>query len=159
MPFDTMTVGADGKLTWLFAKGSSAYMGRKRYRATAVVIQDGKILLVKDKHKDDWSMPGGGFKHHENTIKACIREVTKEEIGGLKVLSSERLRQCDFEGQRAKHKVALLTVKGTPYIKAKDELKDEILWWNMKDKIKAQGHVYYILNKLDFIQREENKWG
>jgi ADP-ribose pyrophosphatase YjhB (NUDIX family) len=154
---DSIIVGKDGK--WYSSKNAkldalgnvvAKHSYKKRYRATAVVIQNDKVMLVKDNMRElQWSMPGGGFKHkEESTIEACIREVTKEEIGGLRILSAERLRQCDFEGQRAKHKVAKLVVDGNAYVKDKHELKDEIYWWDMKSKIDAQGHVYYILNKL-----------
>ena len=150
---DAIIVGKDGKwysskVAKLDASGNVvAKHDYKRYRATVVIFRDNKVLLVKDKGRDDYSMPGGGFKKGESTIQAGIREVTKEELGGLTVLSAERLRQCDFEGRRAKHKVVELVTEGTPYIKGKHEL-DEVIWWDMKSKINAQGHVYYILNKL-----------
>lgn len=145
----------DGQWTTTKAlKEAQAYQRRKRYRATAVVIQNDKVLLVKDKGKDDWSMPGGGFNHGESTIQACIREVTKEELGRLTVVSAERLRQCNFKGTRAKHKVAKLIVEGKAYVKDKHELQNKILWWDMKGKIKAQGHVYCILNKMGMYSHE-----
>jgi 8-oxo-dGTP pyrophosphatase MutT (NUDIX family) len=112
----------------------------KRYRATALVIKDGKVLLVRDRHRNDYSMPGGGFNSGESTIEAAIREI-REELR-LRTLSAERLRYCDFEGQRAKHKVCLLEVEGTPHIDRK-ELSD-FLWWDRKSDIKV-GHVNKIL--------------
>jgi len=69
-------------------------------------------------------MPGGGFKANESTIQAGIREVAEELK--LKVVSAERLRYCDFEGQRAKHKVCLLKVVGTPHIDHKE--LDGYIW-------------------------------
>jgi hypothetical protein len=119
----------------------------KKYRATTVIIKDRKLLLVMDKGCKDFSMPGGGYKKGESTIQASIREVTKEELGGLTVISAIRLRQCDFEGQRAIHKVCQLIVEGEPYIKQKDEL-DKIVWWDMKSELPIQGHVKYIINKI-----------
>jgi ADP-ribose pyrophosphatase YjhB (NUDIX family) len=116
-----------------------------KYRATALVIRNSKVLLVRDKGRHDYSMPGGGFKPGESTIQACIREVEKEELK-VKVISATRLRNCDLEGQRAYHKVALLVVEGEPHNIDYKEL-DEFMWWDMKEKIPLQGHVKYILSK------------
>jgi len=114
-----------------------------RYRATTLIIGSGKILLVLDKHGHSYSMPGGGFKANESTIQAGIREVAEELK--LKVISAERLHYCDFEGQRAKHKVCLLKVVGTPHIDHKE--LDGYIWWDMKSDVPVQGHVKKILHE------------
>lgn len=115
----------------------------KRYRATALIIKDSKILLVRDRHRNDYSMPGGGFKSDESTIQAGIREVFEELK--LKTISAERLRFCDFKGERAIHKVCLLKVEGKPHID-RHELS-EFVWWDMKSEISLQGHVKKILHE------------
>ncbi len=150
---DTILIDHEGK--WYSSKNAKydahgnvvAKHRYKRYRATVVIINNGRVLLVKDKGVKDYSFPGGGFKKGETTIQAGIREVC-EELGGLTVLSAERLRQCDLHGTRAKHKVVLLTTSGKPYVKDKYELENDILWWDMKSKINVQGHVKYIIGKL-----------
>ncbi|MDD5288917.1 MAG: NUDIX domain-containing protein [Dehalococcoidales bacterium] len=114
-----------------------------RYRATALIIRNDKVLLVRDKGRHDYSMPGGGFKPKESTIQACIREVAEELR--MKVISATRLRICDCEGERANHKVGLLLVEGEPHINHRE--LDDFVWWNMKDEIPLQGHVKYILRK------------
>jgi 8-oxo-dGTP pyrophosphatase MutT (NUDIX family) len=48
------------------------------YRATALIVRNNKILLVRDRGRHDYSMPGGGIKPRESTIQACIREVEEE---------------------------------------------------------------------------------
>jgi len=122
----------------------------KRYRATVVIFRDDKILLVRDKGRRDFSLPGGAFKHNETTIQAGIREVCGEELGGIRVISAERLRHCDLDGRRAYHKVCSLTIQGEPYINRRKEI-DKVIWWDMKSKVPVQGHVKYILRKLDKI--------
>jgi ADP-ribose pyrophosphatase YjhB (NUDIX family) len=122
------------------------YQNRKRYRATLVIFRDNKVLLVRDKGKKDYSFPGGGFKHGENTIQAGMREVS-EELRGINILSIERLRNCDFEGQRAKHKVCKFVIDGEPTIRQNYEL-DNLIWWDTKSNVPVQGHVKYILSKL-----------
>jgi len=147
---DAVIVGKDGK--WHSSKSAMldasgdvvAKGGHKRYRATAVVIRDGKVLLVRDRGRHDFSLPGGGFKRGESTVQAGAREVYEEL--GLKTLSAERLRRCDLVGRRAKHKVCLLEVSGEPYLKSREI--DRFVWWGMEEELLIQGHVRYILGKL-----------
>jgi len=127
---------------------SSRHNHQKRYRASAVIIRDGKLLLVRDNGKPDFSLPGGGFEHKETTIQAGIREVAGEELGGVRVLSAERLpKHWDLDGERAYHKFVRLTIQGEPYIKRPKEI-DKVIWWDMKSPLLVQSHVKYILNKL-----------
>ncbi len=125
-------------------------MGSNRYRATVVILRDGKILLVRDRGRSDFSLPGGGFKRGESTIQAGIREASREELGGVSVDSAERLRECDFDGQRARHKVVRLTVKGEPYVKQAKEIA-EVVWWDMRQPMQVQGHVTRILKTMGLI--------
>ncbi|MDO8637313.1 MAG: NUDIX domain-containing protein, partial [Dehalococcoidia bacterium] len=113
-----------------------------RYRATALIIRDGKILLVKDKGKPDYSMPGGRIEAKEQTLQTGIREVYEELK--LRTIQATRLRYCDVIGKRANHKVCMLVVEGEPHID-RSEL-DSFLWWDMKQNIPLQGHVNFILN-------------
>jgi hypothetical protein len=133
----------NGKATTVQAlEEAQKYQNRKRYRATGIVFIGDKLLLVRDKGRDDYSMVGGGFHKNEHTVEACIRELN-EEVGGITIESVERLKQCDFEGRRAKYKVSLIKASGKPYVKSKEIV--EVILWNMKDKIKTQGHISHIL--------------
>lgn len=50
-------------------------------RATAFVIKDDKILMVKVFYGHYfWTLPGGGIENEETPEQACIREL-KEETG------------------------------------------------------------------------------
>jgi len=49
-----------------------------RTRGTAVVIKDGKVLMVRDKGKHRYSLPGGGINKNEPTVSAAAREVYEE---------------------------------------------------------------------------------
>jgi ADP-ribose pyrophosphatase YjhB (NUDIX family) len=125
-------------------------MSPTSYRATVVFLRSGKVLLVRDRGRSDFSLPGGGFKRGESTIQAGIREVCQEELEGLTVLSAERLRQCDFPGQRARHKVVRLVVDGEPRIRQHNEIS-EIVWWDMRRPLTVQGHVSRILGVLGLL--------
>ena len=148
---DTILIDHEGK--WYSSKNAKydahgnvvAKHSHIRYRATVVIIRDGKVLLVRDRGEKDYSLPGGGFKRHENTIQAGTREV-REELGIVSI-SAKRLRYCDFQGRRAKHKVCQLVIEVEPYINQPKEI-DKVIWWDMKSDLNVQGHVKYILSKL-----------
>ena len=124
----------------------------RKYRATVVIIDNGKVLLVRDSGRHDFSLPGGGYKKGESTIQAGPREVFEEL--GIKAHSVERLRQCDLDGQRAYHKVCKIVMDNEqkPYLKSKEI--DKFIWWDMQSSIPVQGHVKYILGKLGFLSQK-----
>ncbi len=49
-------------------------------RISGIIIQDGKILMLKGKGSQEFSTPGGGVEEGEND-EACLRRELKEEIG------------------------------------------------------------------------------
>ena len=77
-------------------------MAGLRKRATAVIIKNGKVLLVRDKGKQNFSLPGGGIHKDEPTLSAAIRELYEET--GLRATKAIRLRDCDYKGSKNEHK-------------------------------------------------------
>ena len=51
---------------------------KKRNRATALVLRDGRLLLVRERGAKHWSLPGGGMKKGEDPLAAAIRELDEE---------------------------------------------------------------------------------
>lgn len=52
----------------------------KHFTASALIINDAKVLLVYHKKLDVWLYPGGHIEENENPDEALVREV-KEETG------------------------------------------------------------------------------
>jgi len=115
-----------------------------RQRGTAVIFRDGKVLLVRDKGHDKFSLPGGGIHKDEPALSAASRELYEEL--GLHVTNAKRIRECDFKGSLSEHKVCLIEAVGEPHLKGRE--LDKFIWWDMKDPIPVYEHVTYILNKL-----------
>jgi 8-oxo-dGTP pyrophosphatase MutT (NUDIX family) len=85
-----------------------------RVSASAVVVSDGKLLLVKfdDETGPHYNLPGGGADPGESAIDCCIRE-TREETGArvtvgrlLLVREYEPVRCRNAYGKR--HKLNLV---------------------------------------------------
>jgi 8-oxo-dGTP pyrophosphatase MutT (NUDIX family) len=115
-----------------------------RQRGTAIVIRYGKVLLVRDKGHDKFSLPGGGMHKGEPVVSAAARELYEEL--GLHVTSVKRMREYDFEGARSKHKVCLIEANGEPYLRGHE--LDKFIWWDKKTPIPVYAHVTYILKSL-----------
>jgi ADP-ribose pyrophosphatase YjhB (NUDIX family) len=64
-------------------------------RLTGVLIEENRLLLVKQKLKDgrEWSLPGGRLEHGETIAEGMAREI-KEETG-LEVRVKKLLYVCD----------------------------------------------------------------
>jgi 8-oxo-dGTP diphosphatase len=63
--------------------GSREYPDRPVVGIGAVVVQDGKVLLVKRRYAPlagEWSLPGGGVEVGE-TLEACVVREMREETG------------------------------------------------------------------------------
>ncbi|MFA7013748.1 MAG: NUDIX domain-containing protein [Desulfobacterales bacterium] len=115
-----------------------------RTRGTAVVIRDGKFLLVRDKGKERYSLPGGGSNRNEPSMAAAIRELYEELRMSAK--KSERIFSCDFNGSLNRHKVSLIETDDEPRLQRKE--LDKFIWWDMKLEIPRYPHVDRILNNI-----------
>lgn len=116
----------------------------KRARVTAVILREGKVLLVRDRGLDRYSLPGGGIHKGEPINSAVTREL-REELG-LKVTKITRLRDNDFNGAVNNHRVCLIEVSGEPRIKGRE--LDRFKWWDMREPVPAYAHVEGILSKV-----------
>ncbi|WP_209972405.1 NUDIX hydrolase [Paenibacillus eucommiae] len=67
-----------------------------RVRVTGVLIEDGSILLVKQKVSSDrnWSLPGGKVEVGESLENALLREMSEET--GLEIKIKKLLYVCDL---------------------------------------------------------------
>lgn len=115
-----------------------------RQRGTAVIIRNGKVLLVRDKGHHHFSLPGGALKKGEPTASAAARELYEEL--GLHPVKVTRLRKCDFRGSVSIHKVCLIEASGEPHLRGHE--LDKFIWWDMKKPIQVYAHVKNILKKI-----------
>ncbi|HET9412419.1 MAG TPA: NUDIX hydrolase [Candidatus Saccharimonadales bacterium] len=62
-----------------------------RVAARLIVLQDNKVLLIKERSHGLWALPGGGIDHGDSIQSSLLREI-QEEIGVPPGYVS-----CDFE--------------------------------------------------------------
>ncbi len=117
-------------------------MGDKhlRKRGDAVVIRHGKVLLVKDKGVNHWSLPGGGVHKGERSYQAAARELYEET--GLRATKTTWLGS--FKSPVTEHKAYLIKVQGHVHLK-KGGGCESYMWWDMRSPIDVLGHVRVLL--------------
>lgn len=120
-------------------------MSKLRRRATAVVIRNSKLLLVRDKGKHRFSLPGGGVHAGEPSISAAARELYEET--GLKATKIERL--FVYSGVANRH--AVFRVEADGKVQLRTEL-DKFIWWDGKQKVPVYPHVTNILRKIGWLR-------
>ncbi len=119
--------------------------GGKRQRATALVVRDGRYLLVKERGRDMYSLPGGGIDRGEAVLTAACREIGEEL--GLRAYEAKRLFDHATEQGSTLHKVVLVLAGGTPRIN--DGELDSFRWWDGGESLKMFPHVSGIVGKYE----------
>ena len=112
-----------------------------RQRATLVMRREGRILLVRDRGRSSYGLPGGGVEDGEIAIVAAARELHEET--GLEATSIRYM--FSFEGKYNVHRVYEVEADGEP--EARGEI-DWYIWWDMKDDTPVYPHVRGILAEL-----------
>ncbi len=113
-----------------------------RRRGTAIVIRDDRVLLVRDRKKTKYSLPGGKANKNEPTIAAAIRELYEE--CRMTTVSALRIPECDYQGSINQHEVSLLSMTDDVVLNKKE--LDEYIWWDMKIDIPRYPHVDAIVS-------------
>ena len=124
---------------------SSEPRSRKRQRATALVIRDGRYLLVRDKGRNRYSFPGGGIDKGETALTAACRELGEEL--GMKAYKAERLFDYESEGSFNDHKVVLVFAGGEPRLN--DRELESFRWWDGKENLPVYPHVTSIITRYE----------
>ena len=117
---------------------------RLRHRATAVVVRDGKVLLVRHRWQRAFSLPGGGLRIGESVENAVARELHTELK--LKAETVMRRPDCDFDGSVNRHHDCLVEASGEP-VRRRIEVA-EYPWWDGTEPIRAFPHVRGVLDSL-----------
>jgi 8-oxo-dGTP diphosphatase len=119
-----------------------------RKRGVAVVIRHSHVLLVKDRGKSHYSLPGGGVHTGERSFQAAARELHEET--GLRAIKTTYLGS--FNGAVSHHKAFLIEADGYVHLKSGGEL-EAYLWWDMKSHVPIYQHVKAILKLYKSINR------
>ena len=89
----------------------------KRQRVAAIIIENKKILLVRDSKADFFSMPGGTLEENEDHNTAIARELNEEircSIKGMQYYHSFDLTNQTYNIPQTDH-TYMVTINGKPF--------------------------------------------
>ena len=119
-------------------------MSRVRISVKAIIIQDGRLLVIKNRDSSgDWyTLPGGGQEHGE-TLPAALNRECQEEIGcGVTVGRIRFIRDYigknhEFAAEDNSHQVEVMfecQLRSAPSLGAKPDITQTgIEWLELKD--------------------------
>ena len=110
-----------------------------RNRATAIVTCGDKVLLVRDRGRPTYALPGGGIEDDERPESAVARELLEETT--LEATNITHL--FTFGGKHNDHEV--FHVEATGDVKINEEVEG-FTWWDGIDKTPVYPHVRGILD-------------
>ena len=113
------------------------------------MVKDGKYLLVKDKGRKSYSLPGGIDKG-EAALTAACRELGEEL--GMKAYNAERLFDYTSEESSNDHKVVLIFAGGEPRIN--DRELESFRWWDGKESLPVYPNVINIIARYEAMLRK-----
>jgi polyphosphate kinase len=113
------------------------------HAAGAVLIRDGKVLLVHRPRHDDWTFPKGKLDPGEAAADAAVREL-REETGLWGVVDREirSTRYLDDRGRRKQVRYWLMRDGGGEFT-ANDEV-DELIWVTPEEAERLLTYTYDI---------------
>ena len=114
-----------------------------RRRATAIVTRAKSALLVRDKGRQEFALPGGGVQRGELPIYALARELHEEttlEATAVTYLSTH-------SGKYNLHYVFGVQARGEVDV-SRDATVEEFAWWNGASHLPVHPHVTEILSGL-----------
>ena len=111
-----------------------------RERATAVVVRDGRVLLVRGR-AEEFMMPGGGIEPGETPMAAAVRELREET--GLAAARTEPL----FVWESAIQRHHAFRVEAEGEVEMGPEI-GEFIWWDRRECLPTFPHVEAILERL-----------
>lgn len=112
---------------------------RRYQRATAVVANQGHILLVKHNRQNDWALPGGYIRAAEDPSRRAALEVAEET--GILIDNPQFVGR--YAGTVASHEIFIAQGQGQPRANSR-ELQDAC-WWDGTQPLRVQQHVNAIL--------------
>ncbi|UII56148.1 NUDIX hydrolase [Cytobacillus spongiae] len=145
----------------VFVKGNQCF----NYRAAAVCIEEGHILLNRGKEEDYWFLPGGRVQMMESGAEALRREL-KEEIGAVLhvesllwivenffILDKHQFHEIGLYYKGALQGSSFIEKGGTPFV-IQDQQKEFLFQWIPIEQVKHLNiQPTFLQNRLEQLPK------
>lgn len=140
----------------------------RQFSAGAVVLKEGKVLLIKNKSIKDkkisfWGFPKGHIEKGESSIDAALRELKEETGVEAEILSKIGDSKYVFTQKGEKvFKVVITYLMGYKSGEGKPQLEeiDEVVWMNPEEavgKLTFKNDKVLLQKALEILQKEGTK--
>ncbi len=116
-----------------------------RQRATAIVVRAGHVLLVRDRGRRSFALPGGGIDPSELPMSAVARELQEETT----LAAAHIAHMFTHSGKYNTHCVFRVDAAGDVCVEA-DPQVEEFVWWDGKANVPVNPHVSQILDRCEW---------
>ena len=102
--------------------------------ASAIVIKDNNVLMVRTKDSTSWSVPSGEVANGETTKETCLREILEETGYVAKIIKELHTKKTIIQDYKVTTQYYLCEITGGEILyHDPDEEIDEISWKNSSD--------------------------
>ena len=110
-----------------------------------VIIEENKLLVVKDNKDPFYKLPGGTVKEGESLEAGCLRRAKEEINADVEIIRPLRPNIL-YENPRTKEKMTIVLINYLSKLKNKEEIKpippsQEIKWIDIEEIKKGEGNV------------------
>ena len=110
-----------------------------------VIIEDNKLLVVKDSKDPFYKLPGGTVKEGESLEDGCTRRASEEINAKIKIVKP-LMPHILYENPRTKEKMTIVLINYLSKLQNKKEIKpipptQDIKWIDIEEIKKGGGNV------------------
>ncbi len=110
-----------------------------------VIIEDNKLLVVKDNKDPFYKLPGGTVKERESLEDGCMRRA-REEINADVEIIRPLMPHILYENPKTKEKMTIILINYLAKLKNKEEItplppSQDIKWVGIEEIKQGKGNV------------------
>ena len=110
--------------------------------ASAIVIKDNNVLMVRTKNSTSWSVPSGEVENGETTEETCLREILEETGYVARIIKELHTKKTIIQDYKVTTQYYLCEITGGEILyHDPDEDIEEISWKN-RSEISTLLHTY-----------------
>jgi 8-oxo-dGTP diphosphatase len=143
----------------------SAFGGKLRIRVCGVLVENGKILLVRQKNNNGvssfWLPPGGGLEYGESIESALKREFIEEtnveiELGSF--ITVTEFLKVPFHAielfYKVNFKVGSIGLGQDPEFENNEQILEEVKWFSLEEIIALPAvEKHSFLNQIELLSQ------
>jgi len=123
----------------------------------SVIIEDGKLIVIKDYKDDFYKLPGGRVEYRESLEDACIREVEEELNAGIKIIKPLN-PLIIYKNPQTDQEMTIILIHYLSTLENKSSLSEgkeikELSWLSIKEiknrKYEVSPNISYLIEKGD----------